>query len=87
MPDAPKVLPLRPRYNPPPKAKTAERGYGTAHQKARARRIAEDPVCQHCREAWATDLHHVDGNPFNRDPANLLMVCERCHHAGGLHGR
>lgn len=86
MPDAPKLPPLRPRHTPPPRGTTTGRGYGHAHQKARARRIAEDPVCQHCRQEWATDMHHVDGDPHNRDPGNLMMVCERCHHAG-FHGR
>jgi 5-methylcytosine-specific restriction endonuclease McrA len=86
VPDAPKLPPLKPRYTPPPRGTTAERGYGSAHKKIRARLIAEHPVCQRCGGDWSTDMHHRDGDTFNRSPANLEMVCERCHH-GEIHGR
>lgn len=81
MPFQPKYLPIRSKYNRPPRKKTAERGYGTAHQKVRARLLAGSPICQHCQDAFATDMHHIDRNPFNRDPSNLMPLCERCHHA------
>lgn len=85
MPFAPKPVP---RPAPKPQAKRASstaRGYGHAHTKQRARLIRERPICQHCGEEWATDLHHIDGDPFNRSDANVLMVCEKCHH-GKIHG-
>ncbi|MEO8082680.1 MAG: HNH endonuclease signature motif containing protein [Ardenticatenales bacterium] len=85
MPSAPKRTPLKPRYQRPPRGTTAERGYGSEHEKLRARLLVEHPICQRCTDAWSVDLHHVDRNPFNRDPSNCLMICERCHHAE--HGR
>jgi 5-methylcytosine-specific restriction endonuclease McrA len=33
------------------------------------------PVCQ---------THHIDGDPRNNDPANLLVCCRRCH-SGSRH--
>lgn len=86
MPSAPKLPPLKPKHTPPRRGTTAQRGYGAAHQKARARLIAEHPLCQLCGENWSTDLHHLDGNTANRSPANLQLVCERCHH-GIIHRR
>lgn len=85
MPDAPRVVPLKPRHAAKPKASSTARGYGTAHRKARQRLLAEHPLCQLCGRAWATDLHHLDHDVHNRHPSNLMVVCERCHHED-LHG-
>ncbi len=81
MPSAPQLPPVRPAAARPPRASTAARGYGHAHRRQRARLIAEEPICQHCRDAWAVELHHLDGNPHNRAAANVIMLCERCHDA------
>lgn len=86
MPTQPPIVPTAPKHAAPPRAKTSARGYGTAHRKARAAHLAAHPVCQHCRERFATDLHHIDGNTANRAPENLLAVCEGCHH-GAIHRR
>ena len=58
-----------------------ERGYGHDHQKQRKVMIARSPVCQRCCDAWSEHLHHIDGDPFNRDPSNVVMLCEECHQA------
>jgi len=77
---------LKPKHTAPPRGTTAERGYGTAHVKQRRRFLKLHPICQRCEDRFATDLHHKDGNPFNRAESNLEAVCEGCHH-GVIHGR
>lgn len=79
------LVPVRPVYNRPPRGKTTARGYGHAHQVARERVLRKRPLCEVCGNDFATDLHHRDGNPHNRAPANLVAACEGCHH-GVLHG-
>lgn len=76
----PKLVPLRPKHAARPRGTTTQRGYGHAHQKARAQVLGERPVCERCRDALSTDLHHRDGNTHNRRPENLEALCERCHH-------
>lgn len=87
MPSKPKLVKIRPKYTPPPRGTTTERGYGHEHQLARRRYLAENPICERCRDRFATDLHHRDRDPFNRSPANFEALCEECHHgqahAGG----
>lgn len=88
MPIGPKPFPIstKRKRQTPHKGSTTERGYGHAHQVARRHLLARHPVCQMCEKAFATDMHHVDGNPHNRLAENLLAVCERCHHSQ-IHGR
>lgn len=86
MPKAAKLIPIKPDRPGRPKLSTSERGYGTEHARQRARLLLERPICELCQDAWSTDLHHKDHNPFNRADENALMVCERCHHQE-LHGR
>jgi len=28
---------------------------------------------------WVLTVHHIDGNPENRDPQNLMVLCSKCH--------
>lgn len=87
MPNAPQ-LPPRPAATAsasPRRRTTTERGYGTGHQKIRARLKALHPVCQWCELRWSEHLHHIDRDTFNRAPGNLVMLCVPCHdraHAG-----
>ena len=32
------------------------------------------------------EIHHIDGNPSNNDPANLAPVCPNCHHQAHTKG-
>lgn len=80
MPNAPK-LPPRPPPTAPDRGSTTERGYGTAHQKARAELLRRIPICQRCGVAWSRHMHHRDRNTSNRRPENLEALCERCHQA------
>lgn len=85
MPDRPPTLPFRPKHATKPRPSTTARGYGHAHQKARKLLLARTPICEVCRDAWATDMHHADGDTSNRDRSNLVAVCEACHHSR-IHG-
>jgi hypothetical protein len=64
-----------------PKASSTARGYDDAHRKQRSLLLDLHPICQVCNNAFSTDLHHLDGNQFNRAAGNALAVCETCHHA------
>lgn len=48
----------------------------------------EDYVCPDCDreidEIRCFDVHHIDENPRNGDPDNLIALCRRCH--GRRHG-
>lgn len=46
----------------------------------RARRLYALGCCADC-DAPARDRHHVDGNPRNNAPANVIPLCRRCHMA------
>ena len=43
--------------------------------------LAARPICELCRHAKATQVHHVHyGTLFNEDQrADLVSVCGRCH--------
>ncbi|QEL18539.1 hypothetical protein [Limnoglobus roseus] len=75
----PSVKPLGTKYRPKPSS--TARGYGHEHRKQRSRILDEQPLCQVCRNAFSTDLHHVDLNPHNHADGNVLAVCETCHHS------
>jgi len=44
--------------------------------------LAQDGVCAKCGTSLSSGFHrhHKDGNPLNNDPANLELLCERCHY-------
>ena len=37
------------------------------------------PVCERCKTTEALQVHHVDSNPANDDPKNLMTLCAPCH--------
>ena len=71
-----------------------ERGYDANHYRLRKLIMHEQPLCPMCRDEGslepAIELHHIDGNPWNLDRTNLIMLCSRCHsketvlHQGGF---
>lgn len=67
-----------------------DRGYGAAHQRWRKAVLALSPWCEDCfregRTVKAKDVHHIDGDPFNRDIDNGMPLCRRCHNKR-THGR
>lgn len=58
---------------------------------AKAKKISVDWKCEECgkqcrrpEEKFDTHsrtltVHHIDGNPGNNDPENLIALCPRCH--------
>jgi len=36
-------------------------------------------ACEDCGSTGDLDLHHVDENPTNNDPQNLMTLCDACH--------
>jgi hypothetical protein len=46
----------------------------------RAQRMFTATRCVACgRSGIRIERHHVDGNPLNNDPANVRVLCTRCH--------
>lgn len=57
------------------------RGYDSRHRADREAFFRLHPICQDasgCIER-ATDLDHIDGNPFNRDWENYRALCSYHH--------
>jgi hypothetical protein len=46
-----------------------------------ARRIKSISICEICQIRRATDVHHVDEDPFNNSRGNLMGLCPKCHKA------
>lgn len=42
-------------------------------------KIRDENRCQMCRSINQLEVHHIDGNPLNNDPENLITICKRCH--------
>lgn len=42
------------------------------------RRAKIGRLCQRCRRATATSVHHIDGDPANNVMGNLMGVCDTC---------
>lgn len=57
------------------------RGYDRKHEKDRLAYFAAFPICQDPSGCinQATDLDHIDGNPFNRDWSNYRGLCSKHH--------
>lgn len=51
--------------------------YSTGHRRARI--ITPPGACTQCGAEGKTDVHHMDGDWLNNDPANLVRLCRRCH--------
>ena len=47
----------------------------------RAERRFTADECSRCGSTDFIDRHHVDRNPLNNDPANVAILCRRCHMA------
>lgn len=48
----------------------------TLHWRARKHKKLN---CEECGTANDLHVHHVDRNPANNDPANLMTLCSSCH--------
>jgi hypothetical protein len=64
------------QLNPRWKGDAAKR----ASARLRAHRVAIDrSICAGCGVAGVHQRHHVDGDVYNNDPANLKPLCPSCH--------
>ena len=58
------------------------RPYRTAAWRdARRQKLSIDPTCEFCRTAEATEVDHVNGDPWDNRVDNLRSACKRCHSA------
>ena len=64
-----------PKYN-------FQRPHPGTHEARRTLEL-EGRALDKCEECGNTDppinVHHIDGNPYNNDPLNLLVLCRNCH--------
>lgn len=82
-------MPNRPPTHKPPRTaapdgrpSAAARGYDWRWRKRRLEKLMQDPLCQHCHTAAATDVDHVvrkRGLGGSDDLSNLESLCHSCH--------
>jgi len=41
--------------------------------------ITTKSECAKCKSKKHLDIHHKDGNPYNNDKTNLIVLCRTCH--------
>ena len=47
--------------------------------RARARKSIPFAPCALCGKTGYTEVHHIDKNPLNNSPNNLIRLCKSCH--------
>ena len=47
--------------------------------RVRARNSIQNAPCFICGKVGYTEVHHIDKNPMNNDPSNLVRLCKSCH--------
>lgn len=71
-----KRTPLRRR------SRKRERLYATFRTPLVAALLADNPLCQRCHTAYATDVHEIKTRARGGsilDPDNLALLCRPCH--------
>lgn len=65
-------------------AKTALSNRSALDTTARGRKLVRDQMgsaCETCGGTTRLHIHHIDKDPLNCNPANLMTLCEPCHNA------
>lgn len=68
--------------------KKSEMDYGKNWQKIRAEYLKVNPICQDCKQAIATEVHHKRAlrHGGTHDWSNLKALCKGCHSRRTLKG-
>jgi len=45
----------------------------------RMEKMTKPIKCKWCRKQPVQEIHHIDGNPRNNKPNNLIALCGTCH--------
>lgn len=87
MPKRPRIHKPHPNSQPPKRAKTVARGYGSRWRTFRAAYLIKNPLCRTCEKdgkiVVATEVDHIisilRAPGLRWDERNLQPLCKPCH--------
>ena len=65
-----------------PRSKKMQSLYATERRKIVAELLRDQPLCQRCAVAYASDVHEIKTRARGgsiTDPTNLAVMCRPCH--------
>lgn len=77
MPQRPPIVRIKYQQK---RVSSSKKGYNRSHYRLRKMIMSEQPICnaKGCNEL-GIELHHIDGDSWNRSRNNLVMLCKSCH--------